>query len=85
MKYNISIDNFIFKFIFLSIRFYTIGIIEILESFNIILLYHKFHENSVGLLNKQLRPIGTRVLGPVLHELRKSKFMKIASISQGFI
>jgi large subunit ribosomal protein L14 len=45
----------------------------------------KFHENSIGLLNKQLRPLGTRIFGPVFHELRKSKFMKIASISQGFI
>lgn len=45
----------------------------------------KFNENSIGLLNKQLRPIGTRIIGPVLRELRKSKFMKIASISEGFI
>jgi large subunit ribosomal protein L14 len=45
----------------------------------------KFSENSVGLLNKQFRPIGTRVIGPVLRELRKSKFMKMASLSEGFV
>lgn len=45
----------------------------------------KFNENSVGLVNKQFRPIGTRILGPVLRELRKSKFMKLASLSEGFI
>jgi large subunit ribosomal protein L14 len=45
----------------------------------------KFNENSVGLINKQFRPIGTRILGPVLRELRKSKFMKLASLSEGFI
>lgn len=45
----------------------------------------RFYDNSIGLLNKQLRPIGTRVIGPVLRELRKSKFMKLASISDGFI
>lgn len=45
----------------------------------------KFYENSVGLINKQFRPIGTRILGPVLRELRKSKFMKMASLSKGFV
>jgi large subunit ribosomal protein L14 len=45
----------------------------------------QFKENSIGLVNKQLRPIGTRVIGPVLRELRKSKYMKLASISEGFV
>lgn len=45
----------------------------------------RFHDNSIVLLNKQLRPIGTRIIGPVLRELRKNKFMKVASVSNGFI
>jgi large subunit ribosomal protein L14 len=44
-----------------------------------------FNENSVALLNKQFRPIGTRVLGPVPRELRATKFMKVASLSGGFV
>jgi len=45
----------------------------------------KFNKNCITPLNKQFRPIGTRIIGPVLRELRKSKFMKIASLSKGFI
>jgi large subunit ribosomal protein L14 len=45
----------------------------------------KFNQNCISLLNKQFRPIGTRIIGPVLRELRKSKFMKVASLSKGFI
>lgn len=44
-----------------------------------------FKENSIALLTKQFRPMGTRLKGPVLRELRKSKFMKLASISRGFV
>jgi large subunit ribosomal protein L14 len=47
--------------------------------------YIKFDKNSIILINKQLRPLGTRIIGPVLKELRKSKFMKIASLSKGFV
>lgn len=46
----------------------------------------KFQENAVALVNKtNYRPIGTRLNGPVLRELRFTKFMKIASLSEGFI
>jgi large subunit ribosomal protein L14 len=45
----------------------------------------KFKTNSIVLLTKQFRPIGTRVIGPVIRELRTTKFMKIASLSEGFI
>jgi large subunit ribosomal protein L14 len=45
----------------------------------------KFNENAASPVNKQFRPIGTRIFGPVLRELRKSKFMKIASLSKGFV
>ena len=44
-----------------------------------------FNSNTIGLLNKQYRPLGTRIKGPVLRELRKSKYMKLAIISQGFV
>jgi len=43
-----------------------------------------FKENAVVLLNKKNQPIATRVMGPVLHELRKSKYMKVASLASGF-
>ena len=44
-----------------------------------------FQENAVVLLNKKNQPIATRVMGPVLRELRKSKHMKVASLSSGFL
>nr|YP_005090322.1 ribosomal protein L14 [Heterosigma akashiwo]ACS27141.1 ribosomal protein L14 [Heterosigma akashiwo]ACS27180.1 ribosomal protein L14 [Heterosigma akashiwo]AOT84808.1 ribosomal protein large subunit 14 [Heterosigma akashiwo]AOT84850.1 ribosomal protein large subunit 14 [Heterosigma akashiwo]BAI70636.1 ribosomal protein L14 [Heterosigma akashiwo] len=45
----------------------------------------QFHENAIALVNAQLRPLGTRVLGPVTRELRNTKFMKVASLSGGFV
>lgn len=42
-------------------------------------------ENSVVLMTNKNKPIATRVLGPVPKELRHSKFMKVASLSAGFI
>ena len=42
-------------------------------------------ENSVVLITNKNKPIATRVLGPVPKELRHSKFMKVASLSAGFI
>lgn len=45
----------------------------------------KFLENAVVLLNKKNQPLGSRVMGPVFRELRKSKYMKVASLSRGFI
>ena len=44
-----------------------------------------FKKNSVALVTNQLRPVGTRVFGPVTRELRTSKFMKVASLSGGFV
>ncbi len=40
----------------------------------------RFDGNAVALLNNQLEPIGTRIFGPVLRELRE-KFMKIISLA----
>ncbi|GKB47900.1 50S ribosomal protein HLP, mitochondrial-like protein [Tanacetum coccineum] len=42
----------------------------------------KFDDNAVILINKQGKPIGTRVFGPVPHELRKKKHVKILSLAQ---
>lgn len=44
-----------------------------------------FVQNSVVLLNKQFKPIATRVLGLVPRELRNNKFAKIVSLSSGII
>lgn len=42
------------------------------------------NENSVVLLNKQEKPIGTRIIGPV-PKLLKKKFNKVLSLSAGLI
>ena len=44
-----------------------------------------FGENAVSLMNKQGKPIATRIIGPVPKKLRKGRFMKFASISAGFV
>ena len=41
----------------------------------------KFDKNAAVLLDKQEEPIATRIFGPVTHELRKKKFMKIISLA----
>ncbi|ERM99214.1 hypothetical protein AMTR_s00092p00112020 [Amborella trichopoda] len=42
----------------------------------------KFDDNAVVLVNKQGEPIGTRVFGPVPHELRKKKLVKILTLAE---
>ncbi|XP_019267435.1 PREDICTED: 50S ribosomal protein HLP, mitochondrial-like [Nicotiana attenuata] len=42
----------------------------------------KFDDNAVVLINKHGEPIGTRVFGPVPHELRKKKHVKILSLAE---
>uniref|UniRef100_A0A2P2J2Z2 50S ribosomal protein HLP isoform X1 n=1 Tax=Rhizophora mucronata TaxID=61149 RepID=A0A2P2J2Z2_RHIMU len=42
----------------------------------------KFDDNAVVLVDKQGQPIGTRVFGPVPHELRKKKHVKILSLAK---
>lgn len=44
-----------------------------------------FFSNSVVLLNKQMKPLATRVLGVIPKELRNNKFSKIISLSSGTI
>jgi large subunit ribosomal protein L14 len=41
----------------------------------------KFDRNAAVLINKQGEPIGTRIFGPVVRELRAKKFMKIISLA----
>jgi len=47
--------------------------------------WYSFFDNSVVLINKALKPIGNRIMGPVLKSLRQIKFFKLISISSGFI
>jgi large subunit ribosomal protein L14 len=41
----------------------------------------RFDSNAAVLINKQMEPIGTRIFGPVVRELRARKFMKIISLA----
>ncbi len=41
----------------------------------------RFDKNAAVLINKQGEPIGTRIFGPVVRELRAKKFMKIVSLA----
>jgi large subunit ribosomal protein L14 len=44
-----------------------------------------FNENTCVLVDKQKKPVATRIIGPIPKELRTNKLMKIASISSGFL
>lgn len=44
-----------------------------------------FNNNSVSLINKQNKPLATRILGPVTKKVKKGKFAKFANISVGTI
>lgn len=44
-----------------------------------------FNFNDVCLLNKQGKPLATRIFGPLPKELKKKKWIKITSLSSGFI
>ena len=41
----------------------------------------RFDRNAAVLINKQNEPIGTRIFGPVVRELRAKEFMKIISLA----
>lgn len=41
----------------------------------------RFDKNAAVLLNKSNEPIGTRIFGPVVRELRAKQFMKIVSLA----
>jgi len=41
----------------------------------------RFDRNAAVILNNNLEPIGTRIFGPVVRELRAKNFMKIISLA----
>ena len=41
----------------------------------------RFDRNAAVLINNQKEPVGTRIFGPVVRELRAKKFMKIISLA----
>lgn len=41
----------------------------------------RFDTNACVILNNLDQPIGTRIFGPITHELRNNKFMKIISLA----
>ena len=41
----------------------------------------RFDRNAAVLINNQNEPIGTRIFGPVVRELRSKNFMKIISLA----
>lgn len=41
----------------------------------------RFDANAAVLINAQSEPIGTRIFGPVVRELRAKKYMKIVSLA----
>ena len=41
----------------------------------------RFDSNAAVLINKQGEPIGTRIFGPVVRELRAKRYMKIISLA----
>jgi large subunit ribosomal protein L14 len=44
-----------------------------------------FNVNAGVLVNRQNRPLASRILGPVMKILKNGKCMKIASLSSGFV
>ena len=44
-----------------------------------------FKSNAVSLINKQGKPIASRIIGPVPKVLKKKKKIKFATLSSGFI
>lgn len=47
--------------------------------------YTKFFQNSVVLLNKQNKPLGTRIFGCLPKIFKHNKFLKLTSLSSGLI
>ena len=44
-----------------------------------------FQSNAVSLINKQGKPIASRIIGPVPKILKKKKKIKLGTLSSGFI
>ena len=43
--------------------------------------YIRFDENAAVIIKEDMTPRGTRIFGPVAHELREKHFMKIVSLA----
>jgi large subunit ribosomal protein L14 len=43
--------------------------------------YIRFDDNAAVILDEKNNPKGTRIFGPVAHELRQKNFMKILSLA----
>jgi len=48
-------------------------------------LFISFTKNSAVLVNKQNKPIATRIKGPITQDVKKNKLMKLVSLSSGFL
>lgn len=48
-------------------------------------IYSNFNGNYVCLLNKQTKPVATRILGPISKILKRKSFIKLINISGGFV
>ena len=48
-------------------------------------IYLKSSTNAVALIGKWDMPIGNRILGPVMFEVRSTKYLKIAMLSEGLL
>jgi len=44
-----------------------------------------FNKNAVSLMNKQVKPLASRIVGPVSKKLKKGKFSKFVNISLGTV
>lgn len=44
-----------------------------------------FQSNVVSLINKQGKPIGSRIIGPIPKLLKKKKVLKLVTLSSGYI
>jgi len=47
--------------------------------------YVRFDENAVVLLNPKKEPIGTRIFGPILRELKEKGFEKIVTMAEEIV
>ena len=48
-------------------------------------LYLKSKSNAVALIGKWEMPLGNRIFGPVMFEVRTTKYLKIAMLSEGVL
>eukprot|EP00250_Pteridium_aquilinum_P003319 c13639_g1_i1 orf=169-630(-) len=42
----------------------------------------RFDDNAAVIINKQGEPVGSRIMGPVCHELRRRKMVKVLSLAE---